>query len=588
MNSAFRKKVHKVDFCVVGGGMAGICAAIAAARNGAKVAIMQDRPMFGGNASSEIRMWVGGAGGSNKRETGIIEEIILENAYRNPYKIYSIWDSVLYEKVKMEENIKVFLNCSCNDAQMCGNKIKSITGWQLTTQTYHIIEADYFADCSGDSVLAPITGAEFRMGREAKSEFNEDIGHEEADKHTMGNSCLIQAREMNEKRDYIPPKWAYKFTDDMLEHRMPDLKSSGENYWYMEVGGMDDTIHDAEEIRDELLKIAFGMWDFIKTHKECNAENWELDWVGFLPGKRESRRYVGDHILSQKEVTAEGKFDDLVAYGGWPMDDHPPQGLYYKGKPTTYHNSPSPYGIPYRCMYSKNVENLYFAGRNISVTHMALSSTRVMATCAVIGQAVGTAAAMAVKYNLSPREVYEQKIDELKQNIMDDDGYLPFNIRNVSDITKTATLIGRDETVELLRNGVDRPIGEEINCYSANLNEVIEYRFDDVKKINGVRIVFDSDLDRVTIVDTPHERTFPTRCNIRFGQKAINLPKTIVKAFDIEISKDGTNWENIHSVKNNYQRLVKLPISREIKAIRLIPKSTWGEEKANIFDFEVF
>ncbi|MCK5844074.1 MAG: FAD-dependent oxidoreductase, partial [Victivallales bacterium] len=168
---SLKKVEHKVDFCVVGGGLAGMCAAIAAARNGAKVALMHDRPVLGGNASSEIRMWICGAHGENNRETGLVEEIELESLYRNSPPNFSIWDSVLYEKVVSEPNLQLFLNCSCNSAEMDGDTIKSVTGWQLTTETWHTIKADYFADCSGDGILAPLTGAEFRIGREAEGEF---------------------------------------------------------------------------------------------------------------------------------------------------------------------------------------------------------------------------------------------------------------------------------------------------------------------------------------------------------------------------------------------------------------------------------
>ena len=246
MNTCFKTTVHKCDLCVVGGGLAGMCAAIAAARHGLKVVIMQDRPMFGGNASSEIRMWVCGAHGSNNRETGIIEEIALENLYRNPYRIYPIWDSILFEIVKKEKNITILLNCTCNDCEMEDNSIKSVTGWQMTTQQFNTVEAKYFADCSGDSVLAPLTGALYRMGREAKGEFGESIAPPVEDKKTMGLSCLIQARETNEKHEFIPPVWANKYTKDDLPYRIPDMKCYGENFWYMELGGTKNTRRSAK------------------------------------------------------------------------------------------------------------------------------------------------------------------------------------------------------------------------------------------------------------------------------------------------------------------------------------------------------
>ena len=182
--------VHEVDVCVVGGGMAGLCAAIAAARHGAQVALMHDRPVLGGNASSEMRIHICGADrhGSipNLRETGILEELRLENLYRNPNKNFSIWDTILYEKARYEPNITLLLNCSCLDAEMAGDRISSIVGWQLTTETYHRVRAKLYADCSGDAILAPLTGAEWRMGREARREYGESIAPEEADARTMG------------------------------------------------------------------------------------------------------------------------------------------------------------------------------------------------------------------------------------------------------------------------------------------------------------------------------------------------------------------------------------------------------------------
>ncbi len=164
------KKNRRVDVCVVGGGLAGTFAAIAAARHGAKVVLMQDRPVLGGNASSEIRMWVSGAGSRvrNLQETGIMEEVLLENMYRNPTRNFSIWDSILYEKVKAEENIELLLNCACCFAECDGNTIKNVTGFQLTTYTWQTVEAEVFIDCSGDSILAELVDAEYMVGREAR------------------------------------------------------------------------------------------------------------------------------------------------------------------------------------------------------------------------------------------------------------------------------------------------------------------------------------------------------------------------------------------------------------------------------------
>jgi len=287
---------HKFDLCVVGGGMAGLCAAISAAREGARVAIVQDRPVFGGNSSSEIRVHVCGADRHgqipNMRETGIIEEFRMENLRRNPSRSFSIWDTVLYEKALLEPNITRFLNCSCLDAKMDGPRVKSITAWQLTTYTYHTIEADIFADCSGDGILAPLTGALYRVGREARGEYGESIEPEVADSKTMGMTCLFQAKDTGSPQPFEPPSWANDYpTDDSFPHRGHHWLEMG--YWWVELGGEDDSIADTEKVRDELLKIVYGMWDHLKNHGDHGAENWALDWVQFLPGKRESRRYIG-------------------------------------------------------------------------------------------------------------------------------------------------------------------------------------------------------------------------------------------------------------------------------------------------------
>lgn len=572
-----KNTTHKVDLCIVGGGMAGVCAAIAAARKGIRVALMQDRPVLGGNASSEIRMWICGAHGDNNRETGLLEEIQLENLYRNPTPNYAIWDSVVYEKVRYQENIVLLLNCSCTEVEMDGKSIKRIKGWQLTTETWHTVEASLFSDCSGDSILAKLSGAEYRQGRESYDEFNESIEPRTADKKTMGMSCLFQIRETDKPQPFIPPLWAEKYTsDEDLPYREHDTVT---NYWWIELGGEDDTVHDAEILRDQLLKIVFGVWDHMKNHGDHGVENWVIDWIGFLPGKRESRRLVGDYILNENDVLAEGRFEDLVAYGGWSMDDHFPAGFRYKDSyPTIFHKAPSPFGIPYRCLYSKNIENLFFAGRNISATHAALSATRVMATCSMFGQAVGTAAAIAVKNDLTPREVYEKEIDHLKQTLMEDDVYLPWNQRKIPDLTQRAAIKASNGNANNLMNGFDRQIGSEDNGWVGELGDWVEFSFDNNEEIHELRFVFDSNLNR-SIHNMP--------CNYPLEQNDFRVPESMIKEFKIMVLDASNNWQELMTIKNNYQRLVKKKVDIKTKAIRFIPIATWGSKMAHVFSWDI-
>lgn len=586
MNEKLKNVYHKADLCVVGAGLSGMCAAVAAARHGLKVALMHDRPVYGGNASSEIRMWICGAHGDNNRETGIIEEIALETLYRNPYRRYPMWDCILFELIKNEKNITPILNCSCNDVEMDGNRIKRIMGWQTTTQMWHTVEADYFADCSGDSILAPLTGAEYRMGREGRAEFNESIAPEKPDNKTMGMSCLIQARETDVKHTYIAPSWARRFTKEDLAYRLPDMDDPEENFWYMELGGENDSIHDTEKLRDELISVAYGVWDYVKNSGECDADNWELDFVGFLPGKRESRRYVGDYIMNENDVNNEGRFEDIVAYGGWTMDDHHPAGINTTERPNIFHPAPSPFGIPYRCLYSVNIENLYFAGRNISVTHTAMSATRVMATCALLGQAVGTAAYIAARNGISPRDVYREHIDELKQLLMEDDCYLPFNKMKMSPITMSARITADGTGAEKLINGIDRPRGGDTNCWSGKPGDCIEFSFEKETMIREARFIFNSDLNRETTGAGRHLPEKMNSCNIFKDSPALCVPKTLVKDMRAEALING-EWQEIAGIENNHQRLVRLEIGKKAMAVRFTVLSTHGSDSADIFSIDL-
>lgn len=556
---------YKTDLCIIGGGMAGLCCGIAAARHGIRVVLIHDRPVLGGNASSEIRMWICGSHGKDNRETGIIEEIMLENFYQNTALKFPIWDSVLYEKAIAEENLTLLLNSSCLDCTMNGSSIESVKAWQSNAETFHIVRARYFADCSGDSVLSTLSGAKYMYGREAKSDFGETIPPDKADKKTMGMSCLFQIRETDHPVRFTPPKCAYKYESDadlpFKDHNRDN------NFWWIEVGGEWDCIHDTDRCRDELLKICYGVWDHMKNYGDHGVENWELEWIGFLPGKRESRRYVGKYIVTQNDVESGGRFEDTIAYGGWSMDDHFPQGFYYKdGHPTIYHPAPAPWGLPLRCMISENIENLCFAGRNISVTHAALSSSRVMATCAVLGQALGTAVSYAVRDNAALENV---DIKKLQQTLAEDDCFIPRYKRELPRLTRAAAC-----SAEVVRNGTER--GEQ-NSWVGKKGDIIEYEFDSDTEISGIRLVFDSDLNR-------DYHNMP--CSYPLVQTKFKLPETLIKEYKIEIISENGAVESLY-IDDNHQRFVKHKINRKANKIRFVPIKSWGCDELRLFDFEI-
>lgn len=587
------KKHVECDLCVVGGGIAGMLAAISAAREGISVVLMHERPVLGGNASSEIRMWICGARGEDNRETGIIEEIALENLYRNPTKSYAIWDTVLYEFVKREKNINLLLNCTCMDAKTEKGrfadgrdiKIKSVTGYQMTTQSFYEVEAKFFCDSSGDSILAPLTGANFRLGREGSAEFGEDTVSEKGDKMTMGMSCLIQGRESTKDVKYIPPTWAKKLTEKDFENREPNLYDEMENFWYLELGGDRDTIGDTETLRDELVALAAGTWDYVKNSGRFDSSKWDLDFLGFLPGKRESRRMCGEYMITQRDVSDGVVFEDEIAYGGWPIDDHFPGGFYHRGVPNTDIKTPAPYSLPYRALYSENVENLFFAGRNISMTHTAMSSIRVMATCGLLGEAVGNAAAIATKKGLTPHGVYQNEIKTLQKKMLDSDLFLPSKTREISKICKNANLSGADS----LRNGQDRAhriygTDKDSARYIADAGEEITYSFEKAK-INSVHIVFDSDLNRKTLPGGWCEQIHSTRANHMIASPQMHLPTTLCKSFRLIGELDGKTVE-ILKVTENKKRTYHIALDSEFDKLTLIPEESWGEEKTPVISFD--
>ncbi len=600
MTDKLPRKTLSCDLCVVGGGLAGAFTALAAARHGAKVVLMQDRPMLGGNASSEIRMWVRGARGAYNIESGLVGEL-RERLHRyNPELLPSKFDAILWDMVSENENVTLCLNTSCLSAETDGNHITSVTGWQLTTYTYITVTAKYFADCSGDSILAPLTGAAWRVGREACEEYGETIAQKVADNKTMGLSIFLCARETDHPVSFTPPPFAYVYETDAdfsgVEGghikelgRGHDLHNGEENLWWIELGGDMDSLHDAERVRDELLRTVWGVWDHIKNRGDHSMDNWELEWVGFLPGKRETGRYIGDYIMREHDLTSGGHFPDEVAYGGWGMDDHNPAGMKRGVAATLITHVQEPYGIPYRSLYSVNIDNLFFAGRNISVTHIALSSTRVMGTCAVIGQAVGTAAAIAAREGISPREVGASHIDELQQTLLTDGAFLPHTARRISALTRAAAMNLSEEARATLENGIERPrtaLGE--NGIPFRVGDSITFTLGNTDEVHGVRLRLDPDWAQSSVSDINLLRDFPQRINAPAHFRNVRVAATIAR--DITVLLDGKEAAHI---SDNFLSVLNIPLTENGKArhaetVTVRVNATHGADSFTLFAAEVY
>jgi hypothetical protein len=589
-----------VDFCVVGGGMAGVCAAIAAARHGAKVALVQDRSVLGGNASSEVRMHIVGAdchrGRPGARETGLIEEFRLEDAVRNPHRSYSQWDLLLYEKVAQEPNITLLLNSTCTGCTMEAAEggyptIRSVQVARHSTEEDFEISARFFADCTGDGRLGAEAGADYRIGREARDEFGESLALDQADTQTLGSSILFTARKYDQPQPFLTPTWIRRF--HTKEFKLRPISGFEYGYWWAEWGGHLDTIRDNDKIRHELLRITMGIWDYVKNSGEYpESANWALDWVGAIPGKRESRRFLGPRILTQADIEKGRIFDDQVAYGGWLLDLHPPSGVdATREDPCVQHPVPSLYAIPLSCLYSRNVENLFFAGRNISATHVAFSSTRVMATCALMGQAVGTSAAILRDEEPSISTALTPVIlRQIQQALLREDVFLPgMPGHDDTDLVQDATIRASSEGVEgsalTIRNGYTREIRDEWgtwakaapNCWEGTeFPAWIDLEWSEAQHIAEIHLTFCTGLERELTL-SPHDRL--TSFTIRGPQ-----PETIR---DYNLILDGNL---LLEVRNNYLRKRKhlLPSSVKGRRLRVELLSSHGFPSPRIFEIRAY
>lgn len=589
-------KLVKYDVVVVGGGIGGICAAISAARNGANTALIQDRPVLGGNASSEIRMHICGASCHgrfpNRRETGILEEILLENKHRNPDHSYAIFDSILWEKVRFQKNLSLYLNTYMTTVHVADSMIQSIDAVQMTTEIKLRFAANIFIDATGDGTLAHYAGAVTFMGRESKDTYCEENAVADADTITMGNSLMFHAVDMGHPVPFTKPDWAYNFRNSawVKEQKWTEITSG---YWWLEVGGKYwNVISQSEDTRDELLKIIYGIWDYIKSSMPERSGNLMLDWVGMIPAKRESRRIEGDYILTENDLAQNRQFEDAVAYGGWHVDAHGAErflnrtiGMCEETEDKTRWLDDI-YQIPYRCLYSRQIVNLMMAGRNISVSHRAFASTRVMGTCAVCGQAVGTAAAMAIRYNATPREVGQAHIRELQQTLLKDDCYIP-NVRNEDpfDLARFATVSCSDALQQTachnVINGITRKVKENTNLWAAPIEASpwICLQWREPFRLSKLQLVFDSNLS-IEIMQSLSQWCI--------DKQSRQVPDTIVSDYRIELLNGGKVVTSMNHTCN-YQRLCIHTFDPvDCDAVRITVSATNGAKDAAIFEIRAY
>ena len=613
-----RKRYQEVsyDIVVVGGGMAGLCAAISAARHGAKVGLVHARPVLGGNASSEIRIHISGADQSLRQtdyaESGLLYELMLENKSRNDTFNYSIWDMVLFEAAKNEKNLTVYLNCPMFDCSVDGDIITSISCFQETTELTLKISAPLFVDATGNGTLGYFAGADYTQGSESNKEYGEPHAPDQPNNERMGNTILMKAVDTGHPVKYEPPAFAKKLTEHQLRYRVhsktmkvdasmaPDpeewLRLSAcscaavdYGYWWLELmGDGDDIIPDYEKIRDDLMAYAYGLWDHIKNGGQHGAENFALEWVGALPGMRESRRLLGDYVLNECDILEHRQFDDAVAYGGWCVDLHAPHGLLdFDILPSDCHHFTGVYTIPYRSYYSRNIRNLFLAGRDISTSKLGLASTRILGCCAVGGQAVGTAAALCVKYNVLPRELAPH-IPEVQQLILKDDGFLP-NILNQDEkdfarkATFTASSSKANGAPQNVVNGVSRKLGDETNAWiSDGLSadgETLCMKLDAPHTISELRLTFDSNF------------AYPIRVTMsanRQAQQRIGIPPELVKDYTITAFRNGKAVYT-KEIKDNHQRhnVVAIPPT-ECDAIEFRFTATNGAADVTVYEIRAY
>lgn len=527
-----RKIQCEVPVC--GGGLAGFAAAVASARQGRRTVLVQDRPVLGGNSSSEIRVTPHGAAAFHyyARETGIVSEALTEERRRNHEEIFengwtnSVWDLTLYDIVMTTDNLQLWLNTSCQSVRLSadGRRIEAVTAQVNNAELALSLEAETVVDATGDGIVAAEAGCSFRYGSEGKDEFGEihapPVGRQE---DVMGSSIHFKTKEIAREAPYEPPSWAVRHTDRSFfydQGRKPKDERGG--FWWIEMAKPYDPITDAEAIRHELTRHALGIWDWIKNRDPLlmgKTRDRVLDWIGQVPGKRESRRIEGEYFMTENDIQAKHPFEDEIAFGGWFLDLHTPGGLLaeHSEATTTEDYSPytdravasyvGPYAIPLRCCIARDIDNLFLAGRDMSVSHAASGSVRVMGTLALIGQGVGTAAAVAIEKKIPIKEVPHKAMDQVKQRLLRDGCFL-LGTKNEddADLARSASVTA-SSTAPVLGVGPDSPAFHNgLSIWQDQHNPMITERLDATRgqllavgadRLDAVELLLSNDADRI-------------------------------------------------------------------------------------------
>ena len=435
----------QTELAVIGGGPAGVCAALSAARLGVKTLLVGNRPVLGGNSSSEIRVWTRGATGAGNlfaEEMGIWGLLKMQNLYKNPDANPIFWDEILLDTVLSEKNITLYLNTEITDVELNGGHLAAVTGFQQSSEIKLRIEAKYYIDATGDGSIGAKSLVPYYMG---KHRVEYESGEHLSEPELLGSSILYYSKKEDHPIRFVPPEYAYNMTEieQIINQggRVANETITGSDCWWFEYGGICDTIQNAQDITLELKRLVFGVWNYIKNSGHFDADCYTLEWIGNIPGKRESRRMETEYLLTANDILQQKEFSDGAFYGGWYMDFHPVGGMLDSGEENCIQIPVNVYQIPLRCLYSKKVSNLLFAGRNIGTEREAFVSSRIMNTCALSGQAAATLAVECIRSSMPPSQLTKAQIGAVQQTLLKEDMFIPgLRAQDTTDLVQQAQI----------------------------------------------------------------------------------------------------------------------------------------------------